>query len=158
MTEWTFSDSIIVARTPEELYDLVSDITRMGEWSPVNTGGWWEDEKRGVDAWFVGRNVTPERTWETRSKVIVADRGREFAFVVHGDRTRWGYAFEAVEGGTRMTESWKMLPGGLDYFRERYGEDAESELEKRANSARSGIPATLAAIKKTAESTGSASS
>ena len=32
--------------------------------------------------WFTGRNVLPERTWETRSEVIVAKRGREFAFVV----------------------------------------------------------------------------
>ena len=37
------SDSISVAATPEELYALVSDVTRMGEWSPVCKACWWDD-------------------------------------------------------------------------------------------------------------------
>jgi ribosome-associated toxin RatA of RatAB toxin-antitoxin module len=59
----SFRSSIVVARAPEVLYDMVSDITRMGEWSPVCTAGWW-DEGDGprVGAWFTGHNETPERT------------------------------------------------------------------------------------------------
>ena len=37
-----------------------------------------------MGAWFTGRNEVPGRTWETRSKVVAADRGREFAWVVGG--------------------------------------------------------------------------
>ena len=64
------SGSIVVACSPEDLYDLVSDITRMGDWSPVCKACWW-DEGAGpqVGAWFTGRNELPERTWETRSPV-----------------------------------------------------------------------------------------
>ncbi|MEO7121553.1 MAG: SRPBCC family protein [Lacisediminihabitans sp.] len=151
MDNRSFSDSILVNRTPDALYALVSDITRMGEWSPVCTGGWWEDDSRGVDAWFVGHNETPERTWETRSQVVADEPGREFAFIVGGDRTRWGYTFEVDGDGTRMTESWDFLPGGESFFAERYGDTAEAEIELRAEAARSGIPETLAAIKKAAE-------
>ena len=37
------SDSTTVAREPDVLYDMVSDVTRMGEWSPICTTCWWDD-------------------------------------------------------------------------------------------------------------------
>jgi hypothetical protein len=151
MDSRSFSESIFVSRPPEALYALVSDVTRMGEWSPVCTGGWWEDDARGVGAWFVGHNETPERTWETRSQVDADEPGREFTFIVGGDRTRWSYTLEAIDGGTRMTESWNLLPGGETFFAELFGEDAEAQIEKRAHAAHTGIPETLAAIKNAAE-------
>lgn len=52
---------------------------------------------------------------ETRSQVAVADRGREFAWVVRGP-TRWSYTFATVDGGTEVTESWEFLPAGLGLF------------------------------------------
>ena len=151
MATWNLSESIIVSRPPEELYALVSDVTRMGEWSPVCTGGWWDDDTRGVGAWFTGTNETPDKKWETRSQVAADEPGREFAFIVGGNRTRWGYSFRPVDGGTEMTESWQILPAGEAYYDERFGADAESELQQRADTARSGIRDTLAAIKKAAE-------
>jgi polyketide cyclase/dehydrase/lipid transport protein len=154
MDELTHSDSVVVARSPEELYDLVSDITHMGEWSPVCKACWWEEEggSARVGAWFAGRNELPDRTWETRSEVVAADRGREFAFVVNGTIARWGYTFAPVEGGTQLTESWEFLPKGIDIFRERFGDDADAQIQNRLELARTGIPATLDAIKRTAES------
>ena len=152
MTTLKHSDSIVIARSAEDLYDLVSDITRMGRWSPVCKDCWW-DEGTGpaVGAWFTGRNELPERTWETRSEVVVADRGREFAFIVNGSSTRWGYLFSAVDGGTRVTESWEFLPGGVAMFEERFGADAEAQIANRLELAQKGIPETLAAIKTDAE-------
>ncbi|MGY1694029.1 MULTISPECIES: SRPBCC family protein [unclassified Geodermatophilus] len=152
MSDLTHSGSIVVAASPESLYDLVSDVTRTGEWSPVCVACWWDEGATGaVGDWFTGRNVTPDRTWETRSVVAVADRGREFAWLVGGTRARWGYTLEAVEGGTRLTESWEFLPGGLELMEERYGEDAPEQVQVRIRAAREGIPATLAAIKRVAE-------
>jgi hypothetical protein len=85
MASLTYSESVVIARSSEDLYDMVSDVTRMGEWSPVCRTCWW-DEGDGPrpGAWFTGRNVLAERTWETRSQVVAADRGREFAFKVGG--------------------------------------------------------------------------
>lgn len=151
MENRNFSESILVSQNPDVLYKLVSDVTRMGEWSPVCVGCWWDSDSRGAGAWFTGRNETPERTWETRSQVAADEPGSEFTFVVGGDRVRWSYTFEPADGGTRMTESWDFLPGGEIYFAELYGDDAESQIVKRAESARSGIHETLAAIKKAAE-------
>jgi hypothetical protein len=149
----SYSDSIVIARSPQELYGMVSDITRMGEWSPVCTSCWWDEgDSARVGAWFTGKNETPERTWETRSQIVAAEPGREFAFAVFGNRARWGFTFTEVDGGTRVTESWRFLPGGAAAFQERYGSDAKAQIASRERDARDGIPATLAALKRAAES------
>jgi hypothetical protein len=146
------SASTEIARTPEEVYDMVADVTRMGEWSPVCTACWW-DEGDGprVGAVFTGRNELPDRTWETRSEVVVADPGREFAFVVSATGTRWGYRFTPVPGGTEVTESWEFPPQGQAVFQERFGDDAPAQVANRQELAREGMPRTLAAIKAAAE-------
>ena len=152
MTELSYSESVVISRSPEDLYDMIADVTRMGEWSPVCTSCWW-DEGDGptTGAWFTGHNETPERTWETRSQVVAAERGKEFALCVGGNRVRWGYSFAPVEGGTLVTESWEFLPDGIAMFRERFGDDADAQIEDRRAAARAGIPATLAAVKRVAE-------
>lgn len=153
MGDLRYSESVIVARPAEFVYDMVADVTRMGEWSPICTACWWDDgDGPRVGAWFTGRNEVPGRVWETRSQVVAADRGREFAFVVGGAWVRWGYAFTPADGGTQITESWEFLPGGIARFHERYGEDAQAQIADRAEAARWGIPVTLAAIRKAAES------
>lgn len=147
------SDSIVIDASPDQVYDLVADVSNMGEWSPVCAECWY-DEGAGpeVGAWFTGRNELPDRVWETRSKVVAAERGREFAWIVgEAEVVRWGYTFEPVDGGTRLTESWAFLPGGHTLFGERYGDAADAEITDRADLARAGIPATLQAIKQTAE-------
>ena len=63
----------------------------------------------------------------------------------------WEYDFESEGGGTRLTETWEFLPAGIAGFRERYGAEADTQIEQRHDAAKSGIPATLAAIKKAAE-------
>ena len=152
MSSLHYSESIVVARSPEVLYDMVSDVTRMGEWSPVCQACWWDDgDGPRAGAWFTGRNELPERTWETRSQVVAADRGREFAFEVNSGWVRWGYTFTGVDSGTQVTESWEFLPAGIAGFHDRYGNGAEAQIANRTEAAHQGIPATLAAIKKAAE-------
>ncbi len=152
MSSLQYSESVVVARSPEALYNMVCDVTRMGQWSPVCTACWWDDgDGPRVGAWFTGRNELPERTWETRSQVVAADRGREFAFEVNGGWVRWGYTFTAVDSGTLVTESWEFLPAGITGFHDRYGDDAPAHIANRTEAAHQGIPVTLAAIKKAAE-------
>ncbi|MGV0813534.1 SRPBCC family protein [Mycolicibacterium boenickei] len=153
MTVLDFSDSILVALTPDATYALISDVTRMGDWSPVCKACWWDDPAAGATAgaWFTGRNVTPERTWETRSQVVVADPGREFTWEVNNGWVRWGFHLAPVDGGTRLTQAWSFLPKGIAGFHERFGERGDDEIALRSEAALSGIPQTLAAIKRAAE-------
>jgi hypothetical protein len=153
MSSLSHSESIVVARSAQTLYDMVSDVTRTGEWSPVCKACWWDEgDSAQVGGWFTGRNELPERTWETRSEVVVADRGKEFAFIVGGSFVRWGYTFVPVDHGTQVTESWAFLPAGIAMFKEKYGAAADDEIAARTKTAREGIPVTLSAIKRIAES------
>ena len=85
-TKLTHSGSLVISAAPEDLYDMVADVTRMGEWSPICKSCWW-DEGAGpqVGAWFTGRNELPERTWETRSEVVGACARLVDALSVHAD-------------------------------------------------------------------------
>ncbi|MET0704919.1 MAG: SRPBCC family protein [Mycobacterium sp.] len=152
MTPMQISESIAIARPPDELYALVSDVTRTGEWSPICKACWWDEGAVGqVGSWFTGRNETAERTWQTRSQVVAAEPGREFAWEVNNGWVRWGYTLEPDGDGTRLTESWVFHPKGLAGFGERYGEAADEEIQARRDAAATGIPITLAAIKRAAE-------
>lgn len=153
MDVFSYSESIDIDASPEAVYDLVTDIGRTGEWSPVCRACWWRDG-HGIreGAWFIGRNEADGQVWETESQVAVAERGSEFAWLVGGKYARWGYRFEVVPtGGTRLTESWEFLPEGRTMFHRKYGPGAEARIELRRIQATGGIPETLAAIKRIAE-------
>ena len=83
---------------------------------------------------------------------MTAERGREFTFEVNNGWVRWSYRFAPVDGGTELTESWHFLPAGIAGFQQKYGDDAENQIANRSAAAHRGIPETLAAIKKAAES------
>lgn len=107
----THSESIVVAVSPDTLYNLVSDVTRVGEWSPERRESWW-DEGSGpkVGDWFYRHNRSGDKTWETRSQIVAALRGKEVSWQLSGSYVRWGYSFAPVEDGTELTESWAFLP------------------------------------------------
>ena len=151
----THAASVTIARPPEVVYAMVTDVTRMGEWSPVCKACWWDEgDSPRVGAWFTGRNEQPERTWETHCEVVAAEPDREFAFVVGGTENayaRWGYTFAPVAEGTQLTESWEVFPALVARFAENSDDGGAAMLAERAATAHSGIAATLAAIKDAAE-------
>lgn len=112
------SDSILIRADPSHVYDQLSDPTAMGRWSPENRGARVLGEHRGpyVGMVFEGRNKRGSFRWTTRCTVTAADPGRRFAFRVHAIGARrprlrapialWEYRFEAVDGATRVTETW----------------------------------------------------
>ncbi|TCK21124.1 SRPBCC family protein [Pseudonocardia endophytica] len=159
MAEFSFADSVLVDAPPQLVYTTVSDVTRTGEWSPICVGCDWEDgDGPRVGARFTGHNRKPDREWSTTGEVVVADPGRAFAWEVNGGLVRWGYEMEPEGDGTRLTETWEFRERGRTFFHEKYGDDAEHEIAVRVADARSGIPATLAAIKRVVEGAVSGSS
>lgn len=103
--------TLVIAAESDLLYSLVSDLPRMGEWSPENRGGEWMHGAGGsaVGARFTGRNANGKKSWTTTVEIERADPGSAFGFRVFVGPikiARWGYRFEPVEGGTRVTETW----------------------------------------------------
>ncbi|MBX7070592.1 MAG: SRPBCC family protein [Microthrixaceae bacterium] len=104
--------SITIEAPADRLYDIVSDVTKMGRISPECTGGKWLGKAKGpaVDARFKGTNRRGPVFWSTTNRVIEANRGREFSFETQQSGARWRYRFEpASEGGTVVTESHEMF-------------------------------------------------
>lgn len=103
---------IVVAVPPEQVYDLVADVTRTPELSPEVVSARWLDDARGpaVGARFEAVNTSRAgKRWRNRPVVTAADRGREFAFVrteAFAGTITWRYRFEPVGGGTRVVESY----------------------------------------------------
>jgi hypothetical protein len=142
-----------IAVAPEKLYELVSDVTRMGEWSPECQKGEWLDGATGpvVGARFKGSNKRGIFRWSTKPRVVSADEGRLFAFAVpHGgkDMTKWSYQFEPEGDGTKVTESFEMLLDVPWYFlvteRMMGAKDRKADLE-------AAMRATLERVKAVAE-------
>jgi hypothetical protein len=97
-----------VRASPAAVYDVISDVPRMGELSPETVSATWLDgvHVACVGARFRGSNELGRLRWSTTPRVTVADRGREFAFTVPGrSGPLWSFRMESAEGGTLVTES-----------------------------------------------------
>jgi len=116
------SVTVHFAAPPAEVWDLVSDITRIGEFSPETFEARWVGDATGprVGARFRGhvrRNGRGPVYWTTCT-VTASEPGREFAFAVSGPGdtivNAWRYQLDPSEDGTDVTESFK-LPGTLPF-------------------------------------------
>ena len=95
-----------VSAPPERVWELVSDVTQVGRWSPECTGGRWTGGASGpvVGAQFTGANRHGWVRWRTHCRVVAAEAPVHFCFEVRESAMRWGYRLEAVDGGTLLTE------------------------------------------------------
>ncbi len=106
------SVSVDITAPPERVYELVSDINRMGEWSPECVRCEWTKGATGpaVGARFKAKNKGARGpAWFNTPVVTVADPGREFAFNRSGPGIgsyTWRYVLEPTPEGTRVTESF----------------------------------------------------
>ncbi|HEY0890846.1 MAG TPA: SRPBCC family protein [Nocardioides sp.] len=102
---------------PEKVWDLVSDVTRIGEFSPETFEARWRSGHDGpaVGARFKGhvkRNGVGPTYW-TPCTVTVCEPERVFEFAVGTDEVavnNWGYRLEPRDGGTLVTEYFRLEP------------------------------------------------
>lgn len=106
-----------IEASAEDLWDMVADVTRMGEWSPECYRCRWIGKERHpiVGAQFLGMNKRGWKRWMTPNKVIEADRGKTFAFLTVGNNNIWGYRFESDDDGTLVTE-FRQLPAKRPWY------------------------------------------
>ena len=148
--------SIEIAATPEQVYALVSDIPRMGEWSPECFRCAWTKGATGpaVGARFKAINKGGRGpAWFNTPTVTVADPGKEFAFNRNGPGIgsyTWRYVMEPTATGTRLTESFdaeRRLGSAMTWITEKWtgSDDRDGDLHQ-------GMVTTLARLKEAAES------
>jgi uncharacterized protein YndB with AHSA1/START domain len=96
---------------PETVWGMIADLPRMGEWSPETEGGEWIGGATGPapGAKFRGSNRHGKKAWKTVARVVDADPGRRFSFLIKVGImpvAEWAYDIEATDSGCRVTESW----------------------------------------------------
>jgi uncharacterized protein YndB with AHSA1/START domain len=111
------SVTIEMNATPAEVWSLVTDVTRIGEFSPETFEGEWLDGATGpaVGATFRGhvkRNGRGPTYWTT-CRVLTCEPEREFSFgVLTGKNVvnTWGYRLEptADRTATSVTEFFEL--------------------------------------------------
>jgi uncharacterized protein YndB with AHSA1/START domain len=142
--------TIQIQAPPEKVYAMLSDVTRMGEWSPECVKAEWLGGATGpaVGAQFKGHNkLNWLIRWSSTPTVTVADPGKEFTFATGKpgkEQTRWTYRFAPKDGGTELTESFEALTYGAF-------QKLTNKPEKRTAKLTADIQQTLERIKRAAE-------
>jgi uncharacterized protein YndB with AHSA1/START domain len=143
--------TVHVDAPPERVWALVTDITRMGEWSPECHRCEWTGVAHApvVGATFRGHNKRGLVRWSTDCTVKEVDEPRHIAWDVDKSGIRWGYRFEPDGGGTKVTEyrdEWgtKPLYVRLAYRLGVMGRDPDGTI-------RNGMRTTLERVKAAAE-------
>ncbi|MEX2292496.1 MAG: SRPBCC family protein [Acidimicrobiales bacterium] len=110
------SATALINRPAAEVFAAVSDIARMGEWSPECTGGRWVAPATGpaVGAKFEGDNIAHVgpitlKRWTTTSEVTECVPDKVFEFIAEG-YTTWRYELTEADGATTLTESYAYDP------------------------------------------------
>ncbi|HEV7863670.1 MAG TPA: SRPBCC family protein [Acidimicrobiia bacterium] len=115
------SVSVDVDASPEVVWSLLSDLARMGEWSPECTGVTWAGAAPGpagpsVGAVFKGKNKIGIRRWSTKGTIVAAEPNRRISWDIAAlglPVARWSYAIEPADRGCQVTETWEDKRGGI---------------------------------------------
>ncbi len=146
-----------VAASPETLFAIIADVTRIGELSPVCKTAWWDEgsePEQGsapqLGAWFTGRNEMGGRDpWERHCEIVLVEPGRALGWIPGGrDQgvVEWSYRFRPVAKGTEVEESWRMVRES-----EHIMAMSDEQLKALLSMTESGIETTLANLKTIAE-------
>lgn len=151
--------------SPQLVFEAVSDPSRMGRWSPENTGAVIETAggPAPVGTSFVGANSRFGAKWHTRCVVTASDPGERFAFDVKAIGLRkpglkariatWEYRLEQVPGGTKVTEVWTDGRSGWPALAAKGFDTVVTRGSTFADWQRGNIARTLANLKKDLERT-----
>lgn len=111
MVQTTAEATVDIAVPPSRVFDLLTDLDRIGEMSPECHRAEWEGAVAGprVGAILRGHNRSGKMEWTARAIVTHAEPGKLWCFAVPADdgrSTLWRYVIEETAGGSRVTQSF----------------------------------------------------
>jgi hypothetical protein len=112
----TGSVEVSSTATPQAVWTVLTDVTRLGEWSHESRDGQWLDGADGpaVGARFRARNRSGRTRWTRTCEVTTSRTGAEFGWRTlptrrYRDSTSWRVDLVPVEHGTRIVQSFQVL-------------------------------------------------
>jgi uncharacterized protein YndB with AHSA1/START domain len=149
----------LVEASPEAVWELISDVTRLSEWGGECRGAEWvEGSGPGAGGRFRGLQRRGDMEWETISVVTKFEPGRTFAWAVNdldNPAATWGFELSPEGSATRVAYAAVMGPGpsGLTAHIDQHPDREEAIVAARLEEHRRNMTTTLAAIKAVAEAT-----
>lgn len=142
----------VVAAAPSRVWELLTDLSRMPEWSPellkmlpLKPGG------LRVGQWYLGLNRRKAVVWPTRSVVTVLEEGRSIAWDTRSSGARWIWEIEPEgSGGTRLVHR-RPVPQRLTLLTRVFAPLALGGAEGHADELEAGMRQTVARLKAAAE-------
>jgi hypothetical protein len=130
------SVTVSMAAPAEKIWNLIADVRNTGKFSPETFEAEWLDGATGpaLGARFRGhvrRNEIGPVYWTT-CRVTACEPGREFGFeVLVGSRpvNNWHYRLTPTDGGTDVTESFRLNDSALTKMYSVFG----GQLRRRRN-------------------------
>lgn len=107
--------SVDLAADPEQIWTVLADPTRVGEWSHEAVGARWLDgaDQAVAGAWFQGRSRSRIFGWRRDCVITTAQPNRQLTWRTRGgvgrDCTEWSYILEPTESGTRLTQNFTVV-------------------------------------------------
>ena len=132
------SVTVPMAAQADEIWNVVADVRNTGKFSPEVMEAEWLDgaTEPALGARFRGhvkRNEIGPVYW-TVCRVTACDPGKEFGFeVLVGDKpvNNWHYLFTPTDGGTDVTESFRMTDGLLSTIFGMFGGQLRTRRNRR---------------------------
>lgn len=107
---------IVVNAPIDAVWNVVTDVTRVGDWSHECRRVEWLDGATNAapGARFRGTNKAGPWTWSRINEVLVVDEPRTFEWRTvptrrFPDSSEWRIELEPVAGGTRITQSFQVV-------------------------------------------------
>ncbi|MET1001259.1 MAG: SRPBCC family protein [Acidimicrobiia bacterium] len=107
---------VVAGATPEQIWAVVADPTRLGEWSHETSAGVWMDGASSAvpGARYRARNRVNRSKWSRVCEVVAADAPYELVWrtvpsPIYRDSTEWRIRLEPVADGTRVVQTFTVL-------------------------------------------------
>lgn len=146
-----------IAASPERVWALLTDLSRMPEWSPELVK--MVPLKRGglrLGQSYAGINRRKAMIWPTRNVVAILEPAKTLAWDTKTSGARWIFELAPEGEGTRLTQR-RPVPSKLTLLSKVFAASALGGQTEHADELELGMQTTLERIKATVESGGSSS-
>ena len=138
---------------PARVWELVSDVCRMSQWSPQVNSTRLRSGQDGIrlGTQFTNLNSHGDLEWTTHAAIVQFTTERELAFRIEENWVIWSFLLDVTSsGGTRLTQR-RTTPEGISELSRELTDAFMGGQKAFTDTLRDGMRQTLERIKATAE-------